>query len=71
MTRNMDLNSVNQTDLENIQGVGKDNAKKILEFRQRNGTFKTWDDLKNIPGYSMEMVNSLKRSGFHISGKVA
>ena len=71
MTRNMDLNSVNQTDLENIQGIGKDNAKKILEFRQRNGTFRTWDDLKNMPGSSTEMVNALKRSGFHISGKVA
>jgi competence protein ComEA len=71
MTGNMDLNSVNQTDLENIQGVGKDNAKKIVEFRQKNGTFKSWDDLKNIPGYSTEMVNALKRRGFHIAGKVA
>lgn len=71
MTNNLDLNSVNETDLETIQGIGRDQAKKIVDFRKKNGTFKNWDDLKNMPGFTHDMANALKRGGFHISGKIA
>ena len=42
MSKNMDLNTATEQDLTVI---GKDNAKKIVQHRLQNGSFKAWEDL--------------------------
>lgn len=71
MPQNVDLNTVSEQDLERMQGVGKDNAKKIVDFRKQNGPFKSWDDLRRIPGIPGDMSDTLKQNGLNVGGKVA
>ena len=70
MSKNMDLNTATEQELTVIQGIGQDNAKKIVQHRLQNGSFKTWEDLKRIPGLPPHMMDTLKRCGFSV-GKPA
>jgi competence ComEA-like helix-hairpin-helix protein len=70
MSKNMDLNTATEQELTVIQGIGKDLAKKIVQHRLQNGSFKTWEDLKRIPGLPPHMMDTLKRCGFSV-GKPA
>ena len=63
MSKNMDLNTATEQELTVI---GKDNAKKIVQHRLQNGSFKTWEDLKRIPGLPFHMLDTLKRCGFTV-----
>ena len=71
MSKNMDLNAATEQELTVIQGIGKDNAKKIVQHRLQNGSFKTWDDLKRIPGLPPHMPDTLKRCGFTVGKATA
>jgi competence protein ComEA len=70
VSKNMDLNTATEQELTVIQGIGQDNAKKIVQHRLQNGSFKTWDDLKRVPGLPPHMLDTLKRCGFTV-GKPA
>ena len=71
MSKNMDLNTATEHELMAIQGIGKDNAKKIVQHRLQNGSFKTWEDLKRIPGLPFHMLDTLKRCGFTVGERGA
>jgi len=70
MTKNLDLNTLNEVDLERIQGIGKQHARDIINYRTRNGPFMSWEDLKKVQGFTTDMIDNLKLSGFSV-GKVA
>jgi competence ComEA-like helix-hairpin-helix protein len=71
VSKNMDLNHATEQELTIIQGIGRDNAKKIVEHRLQMGSFKGWEDLKRIPGIAPHMLDTLKRHGFTVGGKAA
>ena len=72
MSKNsVDLNTVDQTTLERIQGVGPTLAAKIIDYRDENGKFKNWEDLKKIPGMSSAMIDTLKHQGVTIDRRAA
>jgi competence ComEA-like helix-hairpin-helix protein len=71
MSKNMDLNAATEQELTVIQGIGKEIAKKIVQHRLQNGSFKTWEDLKRIPGMPPHMMDTLKRCGFSVGKPTA
>ena len=71
VSKNMDLNRATEQELTVVQGIGKDNAKKIVQHRLQNGSFKTWEDLKQIPGLPPHLSDALKRCGFTLGGQAA
>jgi len=71
VSKNLDLNTATEQELAVIQGLGRDNAKKIVDYRNQNGTFKSWEDLKRIPGMPTTMLDVLKRQGLTVGGKAA
>ena len=71
MSRNMDLNTATENELTTVQGITKEHARKIVEHRTQNGSFKGWQDVKRVPGLAAYMLESLKRHGFTVGGKAA
>ena len=66
-----DLNTATEQQLASIQGLNRDQAKKIIDFRNQNGTFSSWEDLKRVPGMQGTMLDTLKRQGITVNGRAA
>ena len=56
----VNINTAGQAELEALPGVGPSLAKKILEFRQKNGGFKTPADLMAVQGIGEKKFEQLK-----------
>ena len=45
-----------------LKNVGESKALAIIEYRNKNGLFKTIDDLKNVSGIGDKLFESLKEN---------
>lgn len=56
----LDLNTATAVQLEALPGIGPATAKRILEYREKNGTFKKIEELMNVPGIGEKSFLKLK-----------
>lgn len=56
----VNLNTATETQLETLPGVGPKVAQRIIEFRQKNGSFKKAEDLMNVRGIGEKNFLKLK-----------
>ncbi len=56
----VDLNSATQSELESVKGIGSAKAKQIVEYRQKNGPFKSVDSLADVKGFGKASVAKFK-----------
>lgn len=56
----VDLNSATQTQLESVNGIGPAKARSIVEYRTKNGAFKSVDDLAKVNGFSTKTIEKLR-----------
>jgi DNA uptake protein ComE-like DNA-binding protein len=59
ISRNVDLNSASEDELEHVAGLGKEKSKRLVEERP----IRSWDDLKNIEGFDDKLVEDLRQAG--------
>lgn len=57
----VDLNTASQAELETVKGIGPTKAKAIIEFRKKNGNFKSTDDLGKVPGFGKKTLDKVKK----------
>ena len=58
----VNLNTASKAELEAVNGVGPKKAEAIIAYREKNGPFKTVDDLKNVNGFG-DKSGAKMRSG--------
>ncbi|MFM9912384.1 MAG: ComEA family DNA-binding protein [Methylophilaceae bacterium] len=56
----VDLNKATQAELEGVKGIGPAKAKAIIDYRTKNGAFKSVDDLDNVKGFGKKTVDKVK-----------
>lgn len=56
----VDLNTATLSELESVKGVGPAKAKSIVAHRDKNGPFKSVDDLAGVKGFGKASVAKLK-----------
>jgi competence protein ComEA len=56
----VNINTAGQAELERLPGIGPSLAKKILEFRQKNGPFKNPTDLVAVQGIGDKKFEQIK-----------
>ncbi|HJQ97000.1 MAG TPA: helix-hairpin-helix domain-containing protein [Candidatus Polarisedimenticolaceae bacterium] len=56
----VDLNAAGSDELEAVPGIGKSLASKIVAFREKNGAFKTVDDLLKVQGVGEKSLEKLR-----------
>lgn len=56
----VNLNTATVEQLEALNGVGPAKAQAIVDYRKKNGNFKTVDDLNNVPGIGDKTLAKLK-----------
>jgi competence protein ComEA len=56
----VDLNKATQAELESVKGIGPSKAKAIIAHRDKNGPFKSVDDLAKVKGFGTASVAKVK-----------
>ena len=59
-TAPVNLNSAAPAQLETLPGIGAAAAKRIVEYRQKNGAFKKIEELMNVKGIGEKSFLKLK-----------
>jgi len=66
----VNLNTATATELATLKGIGPAKAQAIVEHREKNGDFKSVDDLKLVRGVGDKMLEQL-RPQLTVDGKPA
>lgn len=61
-TSKININKANQTELEQIPGIGPSTALKIINYRKENGEFNSIEELKEISGIGDKKFNEIKEN---------
>ncbi len=56
----VNLNTATVSELTTIKGIGNVKAQAIIDYREKNGPFRTVDDLKNVSGIGEKMMTNLR-----------
>ncbi len=56
----VNINTATQSELEAVRGLGPSKAKAIIEFREKNGPFKSVDELDKVKGFGKASLEKLK-----------
>ena len=59
-TAKININKADETELQNLPGIGPAKAAAIVEYRNTSGPFKVVEDLKNISGIGDKTFEKLK-----------
>lgn len=63
----VDINKASKDDLDKLPGIGPVKAQAIIDYRTKNGPFKSIEDLKNVNGIGDATFDKLK-SEITVSG---
>jgi competence protein ComEA len=56
----VDINTATLSELESVKGLGPAKAKAIVAYREKNGNFKSLDELDNVKGFGKSSVDKLR-----------
>lgn len=56
----VNINTATQSELEAVKGLGPAKAKAIIAYREKNGAFKSVDDLNNVKGFGKASVKKMQ-----------
>ena len=59
-TGKVNINTADETQLQTLDGIGESKAKAIIEYRNKNGNFKTTEDIKNVSGIGDSVYEKIK-----------
>lgn len=63
----VNINTATPAELDGVKGIGPSKAQAIVDYRSKNGPFKSLDDLKNVKGFGEKSITKLK-SELSVSG---
>jgi competence protein ComEA len=64
----VNINTASKEELTTIKGIGDKRAQEIIDYRKKNGDFKSVDDLEKVPGIGPGTMKQI-RSQVTVSGK--
>ena len=56
----VNINTATQTELEQLPGIGASIATRIIDYRNKNGKFKSIEDIKNVTGIGDSKYEKIK-----------
>ena len=66
----VNINTATKEELTSLKGVGDKRAQEIIDYRKKNGNFKSVDDLGKVPGIGPGLMKQI-RSDVAVTGKTS
>jgi competence protein ComEA len=66
----VNINTATKEELTSLKGVGDKRAQEIIDYRKKNGNFKSIDDLEKVPGIGPGLMKQI-RSEVTVTGKTS
>jgi competence protein ComEA len=66
----VNINSATKEELGSLKGVGEKKAQAIIDYRKKNGEFKSIDDLEKVDGIGPGIMKQI-RAQISVSGKTS
>jgi competence protein ComEA len=66
----VNINTATKEDLTTLKGVGEKRAQEIIDYRKKNGDFKSVDELEKVPGVGPGLMKQI-RSQVTVTGKTS
>ena len=57
----VNINTATREQLDGLKGIGPTKAQAIVDYRRKNGPFKSVDELENVPGIGPGTLKDLRR----------
>lgn len=57
----VNINTATQAELQTLQGIGPGKAKAIINYRNKNGLFKSVDDLEKVEGIDPGIIKQVRK----------
>jgi competence protein ComEA len=64
----VNINTATEAELETLNGIGPEKAKAIVEYRKKQGGFKSIDELENVEGIGSKTLSNLRKD-LSLTGK--
>jgi len=56
----VNINTATEAELDAVKGIGPGKARAIVEHRDKNGPFKSVDELANVKGFGKKSIDKLR-----------
>ena len=66
----VNINTATKEELTTLKGVGEKRAQEIIDYRKKNGNFKSVDELEKVPGVGPGLMKQI-RSQVTVTGKTS
>lgn len=66
----VNINTATKEELTSLKGVGDKRAQEIIDYRKKNGNFKSVDELEKVPGIGPGLMKQI-RSEVTVTGKTS
>ena len=66
----VNINTATKEELTTLKGIGEKRAQEIIDYRKKNGNFKSVDELEKVPGVGPGLMKQI-RSQVTVTGKTS
>ena len=66
----VNVNTATKEELTTLKGVGDKRAQEIIDYRKKNGNFKSVDELEKVPGIGPGLMKQI-RANVTVTGKTS